>query len=200
VGIYGSSELGTGIMAVGGVQANMQLFPQGLPGPERTTSHNRGELACDSNSDLWFSIDGGNPGTWRKISGPATSGALHVLPEPLRAFDSRSGAKLAAGSVTTVSVASGKNGVGATVTAVPAGATAALVNVTLTGTTGSFGFLKAYSAALTTAPATSAVNWSSPEQSIANEITVALNASAQLKVSPGGASTHVIIDVVGYYR
>ena len=200
VGIFGSSELGTGIMAVGGVQANMQLFPQGLPGPERTTSHNRGELACDSNTDLWFSIDGGNPGTWRKVVGPATAGALHVLPEPLRAYDSRSGARLTAGSVTTIGLTTGRNGVGATVAAVPVGATAALVNVTLTDTTGSGGFLKAYSAALTTAPATSVVNWSAPNESIANEITVALNPTAQIKLSPGVAATHVVVDVVGYYR
>ncbi len=200
VGIYGSSELGTGIMAVGGVQANLQLLPGGLPGPERTTSHNMGELACDSSGDVWFSIGGGNPGTWRKVSGPATAGALHVLPEPLRAYDSRSASRLAAGSVTTVSLATGRNGAGVLLVAVPAGATAALVNVTLTGTVGTFGFIKAYSAALASPPATSVMNWSSTDENIANEITVALNSSAQLKVAPGGGATHVIVDIVGYYR
>lgn len=200
VGIYGSSELGTGIMAVGAVQANMQLFAAGLPGPERTTSHNKGELACDSTGDLWFSIGGGNPGTWRKLSGAATAGSLHVLPEPLRAYDSRTTTKRTAGSTTTISVAAGRNGAGTVTPAVPLGATAALVNVTLTGTVGSFGFLQVYSAALSAPPATSALNWSSADQSVANEITVALDANAQLKVTPGVAATDVIIDVVGYYR
>ena len=173
VGIFGSSELGTGIMAVGGVQANMQLFPEGLPGPQRTTSHNKGELACDSTGDLWFSINGGNPGTWRKVSGPATAGVLHVLPEPLRAYDSRSGAKRAAGTTTTVSVANGRNGARVTVPAVPAGAIAAHVNITLSGTVGSLGYVQVYSASLTSPPATSAINWSAPGQDIANEVTVA---------------------------
>lgn len=200
VGIYGSSELGTAIMAVGSVQANLQLVPGGSPGPERTTSHNVGELACDSSGDLWFSIGGGNPGTWRKISGSATAGALHVLPEPLRAFDSRPTGRLAAGTTTTVSVATGRNGAGVVVAAVPAEATAALVNITLTGTIGSFGFLQAYSASLATAPATSVMNWSSPDDNVANEITVALNPTAQLKLTPGVAATHVIVDVVGFYR
>jgi hypothetical protein len=200
VGIYGSSELGTGIMAVGEIQANLQLFPAGLPGPERTTSHNQGELACDSTGELWFSIGGGNPGTWRKLSGPKTAGALHLLAEPLRAFDSRSTAKLAGGSTTTVSVSTGRNGTGSSVAAVPANATAGLLNVTLTGTVGSFGYLQAYSAALVAAPATSVMNWSSPEENIANEITVALNPTSQLKLTIGGGATHVIIDVIGYYR
>jgi hypothetical protein len=200
VGIYGSSELGVGIMAVGEVQANVQLVAAGLPGPERTTSHNQGELACDSTGELWFSVGGGNPGTWRKLSGPKTAGALHILPEPLRAFDSRSGAKLAATSTTTVGVSTGRNGLGVSVAAVPATATAALVNVTLTGTVGSFGFVQAYSAALIAPPATSVMNWSSPDENIANEITVALNPTAQLKLTIGGGATHVIVDVVGYYR
>jgi hypothetical protein len=191
---------GNGVVARSDVGSNLVLHSQGLAPTARPGAFVKGSVVGDANGDVWLCIVAGTPGTWRKIGGPATSGALHVLPEPLRSYDSRSGAKLAAGSTTTVPLANGKNGLNVSVAAVPAGATAALVNVTLTGTVGGFGFLQAYSAALAAPPATSVMNWSSANDSVANEMTIAVDSAPAIKLTVGANDTHIIVDVVGYYR
>ncbi len=191
--------VGTGVSASGG-HANMALPAFGPAAPDRNAVYTTGSVIVDSSGDLWYCVSAGIPGTWRKLSGGGTAGSLHLLPEPLRAYDSRTTGRLAAGSTTTISLANGRNGAGATIAAIPAGATAALVNVTLTGTVGNFGFIQAYSASLPAPPATSVMNWSTPDDNVANEMTVKVDATAQISISVGVNSTHVIADVVGYYR
>jgi hypothetical protein len=159
-----------------------------------------GEMACDASGDLWVCVAAGNPGSWRKLAGAATAGALHVLPEALRAYDSRSAAKAAVGATTTISLATGLNGADVSLPAVPAGASAALINLTLTATEGNFGYIQAYSAALATKPRASAMNWSTPNDNVANEVTVAVDASGKIKIGLEVNTSHFIIDVVGYYR
>lgn len=198
-GVVGRAGLGTGLHAQGG-HANMSLFAEGAAAPNRNAVYTAGSVIVDSSGDLWFCVSAGIPGTWRKLSGGGTAGSLHLLAEPLRAYDSRTTGRLAAGSTTTISLANGRNGAGATVPAVPAGATAALVNITLTGTVGTFGFIQAYSAALASPPATSVMNWSTPDDNVANEMTIKVDATAQISVTVGVSSTHAIADVVGYYR
>ena len=78
------------------------------------------------------------------------AGELRLLDEPVRAYDSRqvpADGKLVAGTARTVDLATGLNGAGASVVAVPAGARAAQITVTITQTVGS-GFLSVYSNAL----------------------------------------------------
>jgi hypothetical protein len=201
-GVYAFTDKDDGAALVASAPSgvNVRLAAFGSPAPSRAVTHSLGDVVVDSTGDAWICVLAGNPGTWRKLAGAGTAGALHLLPEPLRTYDSRSGSKLAAGSTTTVSLANGKNGAGATVAAVPAGASAVLANVTLTGTVGVFGFIQAYSAALASPPATSVMNWSSPDDSVANEMTIVVDATSQIKVTVGVAATHIIIDVVGYYR
>jgi hypothetical protein len=210
-GIYGFTEhaagtavvarasLGTGIHAQG-THSNVMLFAEGAPAPSRSGIYAAGNIIVDASGDLWYCVSSGIPGAWRKLSGPATAGSLHLLPEPLRAYDSRSGSRLVAGSTTTISLATGRNGANVMLAAIPAGASAALVNITLTGTVGNFGFIQAYSAALASPPSTSVMNWSTPDDNVANEMTVKVDATSQISVSVGVNSTHVIADVVGYYR
>lgn len=129
------------------------------------------------------------------------SGGLHLLAEPLRAYDSREGTapkKLAADETRTVNLWFGKDGAGATKLAVPPGASGALVTVTVTDTEVG-GFVKVYSAALTTAPATSSINWSADGQNLAVSTSVAVSDGADIKLTGGSHSTNVVIDVVGYY-
>jgi hypothetical protein len=81
--------------------------------------------------------------------------------------------------------------------ALPPGATAAMVTITVTGTSDPGGYLKAYSAA-SNEPATSVINWSGADNDVATSTDVAVDAAGQMKVTAGGSSTHIVIDVVGY--
>jgi hypothetical protein len=135
--------------------------------------------------------------------GPAAAGEVHLLAEPLRAYDSRTtDGALALNTTRTVSLAKGVNGAGINQTAVPVGATGAIVTLTVTntgtGVGGAGGFLKLYSAALTAPPAISTVNWFGGNQNIATTTQVAVNANGQVKVTDGANATDFVIDVVGW--
>lgn len=132
--------------------------------------------------------------------GPAPAGEAHLLPVPLRAYDSRdaAGAKITPNETRTIGLALGKDSTNASLVAVPPGATAAIVTLTVTETTGTGGFLKLYSAALTDPPATSSINWSGVNQNIAVSTQVAVDASGKVKVTGGANATHFVIDVIGY--
>ncbi len=81
----------------------------------------------------------------------------------------------------------------------PAGAAAALLNVTVTDTVGS-GFLIVYPAG-TTRPGTSNINWFGSGQTIANNATVAVSAGGAVQIYCGGGGApqaHVIVDLLGY--
>ena len=131
--------------------------------------------------------------------GPAPAGEAHLLPVPLRAYDSRdnSGAKIAPLETRTISLATGKDASNASVIAVPPGATAAMVTLTATATSGNGGFLKLYSADIAE-PATSSINWSTAGENVAVSTTVAVDATGRVKVTAGANSMHFVIDVIGY--
>lgn len=109
-----------------------------------------------------------------------------LLSKPVRMYDSRSGARIAAGQVRTHQLAS----------QVPVGATGVLLNVTVTGTQSS-GFLTVY-ASDQSAPGTSSINWDSSGRTLANAVTSAIPASRSINVRCGSSSTHYIVDLVGY--
>jgi hypothetical protein len=137
-------------------------------------------------------------------AGPAPAGEAHLLPTPLRAYDSRdsAGAKILAGETRTISLASGHT-LGSTVQtiAVPPGATAAIVTLTVTETAGGVGgnggFLTMYNASITQ-PATSSINWAGADQNIAVSTQVSVNSAGQVKVTAGANATHFVLDVIGY--
>jgi hypothetical protein len=129
------------------------------------------------------------------------AGELRLLDEPVRAYDSRlvpADGKLVAGTARTIDLATGLNGAGGTVTAVPAGARAAQITLTITQTVGS-GFLSAYSNALTVPPSISTINWTVPNSDIATSTTLAVDGSGKIALLAGLNGTHVIVDVTGYY-
>jgi CHRD domain len=136
-------------------------------------------------------------------AGPAPTGEAHMLPVPLRAYDSRdaSGPKIVPFEKRTISLASGKDGAGTTMLAVPPGATAAIVTLTVTDTSigvgGNGGFLKMYAAGVTE-PATSSINWAGADQNVSVTAQVAVDAAGQVTISDGANSTHFVVDVVGY--
>lgn len=113
------------------------------------------------------------------------AGATGLLPTPVRAYDSRvSGGKLAKGSTRVITLPA---------SAVPAGTTAALVNITATNGKTS-GYLKVYPGNAS-APASSAINFAAGP-AIANAMTVGVSSARQIRIY-ASADVHVIVDVSG---
>jgi CHRD domain len=136
-------------------------------------------------------------------TGTRPAGEAHLLPSPLRAYDSRTvDGPLAPNVTRTVSLASGKDGAQATQLAVPAGATGAIVTLTVTDTTvgvgGPGGFLTLYSNNLATPPSTSSINWTGAGQNLAVTTQVAVDALGRVKVTDGANATNFVLDVIGY--
>jgi hypothetical protein len=129
----------------------------------------------------------------------ATLGDTVTLTEPVRAYDSRQGTDgpLAPNGTRVIDLTSGLDGTGATLPGVPMGAKSAIVTVTVTQTVDS-GYVVAYSNAVVGVPATSTVNWSQSNQSVASTTTVALDGAAKIKLTAGPRGTQVIVDVIGY--
>jgi len=121
-----------------------------------------------------------------------------LLPIPLRAYDSRTAdGPLAAGTTRTIGLASGKDAAGTSMLALPPGASSAVITLTITQTVGA-GFVKVYSAALTTEPPTSSINWSSADQILSVSTPVAVDGQGRVKITAGVNATQVVVDVVGY--
>lgn len=193
-----------GITTAGAV-ADLRLAGGGSPPPARGDGHIAGELTCDGNGHVWLCIVTGSPGRWIRLAGDDTTdtiaaGALTMLRSPTRCYDSRSGypplsgggpkGALTGGSQRAIDTSNNN-------THVPLGATAVLVNLTVTNTSPA-GFLALYSNALPAWPGTSSINWDRTGQSTANLSVVAIDASRKLKAY-ANTTTDFLIDVLGYY-
>ncbi len=67
-GIYGRSPNGWGGRFEGG-NAHLLLIPRDSVGfPTTGGAHAKGELSMDKNATLWVCVEGGNPGTWRRVA------------------------------------------------------------------------------------------------------------------------------------
>ena len=174
----------------------------GAPGDTVLGTYPTGTLAYNASSglELW-QIDGISPGTRPTLlARPGTAGALTLLLEPVRVYDSRPGAtpdlpndgRIATGDVRTIGLLdSGAEGFIENIDAV-------MINLTVTETIG-FGFLTVFAADITATPNVSSINWFADRMSVANHVVSAVDL-AQLKVAcGGGGSTHFIIDVIGVY-
>ncbi len=123
---------------------------------------------------------------------------LNLLPTPIRVYDSRAGANPA----TVVKGALANNAtrvIDCTLGgAVPPGAAAAMITLTLTGT-GAGGYMALWRNGLAD-PGTSSINWDHTGTSVAVTTVVALDEAARLTAKAGpNASTNFIIDVIGFY-
>lgn len=122
----------------------------------------------------------------------------------MRVYDSRRPAPapgvLTSGTNQVISVADARNlNTGAVVTnnVVPVGASGIAYNLTVTQTSNS-GFLSIARGSATVATA-STINWSAAGTTLANASVVGLDTFRRVKVFCGSGSTHLILDVVGYY-
>lgn len=124
------------------------------------------------------------------------AGALRMLIEPVRAYDSRTVTQLAGNEVRPIDLKVNASG-GAS--GMPVGTRAAIVTLTVTRTIDG-GFLTLFSNALEGIPATSTVNWTAANQDVAATTTVAVDGNGMVKVAAGPNGTHFIVDVIGYYQ
>lgn len=159
------------------------------------------------NGNLYFCVDHtgllGQNAKWRRITGPTAAGAFHAI-SPVRVYDSRQSwatpnGVLAPNTNVTVSVATAYANDGTpTNNVVPAGATAVAYNATVSGATG--GNYLAITPGDSTSFTASALNFVAGVD-VANASVVKLDSSRQIKVFCGNqsGSTHVLIDIVGYY-
>jgi hypothetical protein len=100
-------------------------------------------------------------------------------------YDSRTGAgKLAAGEERVIDVG------------VPAGARAAVLNLTVTETEAA-GFVAVFAANVPW-PGNSSVNWSTTGETVANAVITPVGPDGKIKVFGGVNKTHIVIDSQGY--
>lgn len=203
VGVEANGAVGLGVRTGGaGGAINLRPVVDAAP-PARTTAYIRGTLDVDANGDVWYCYQAGSPGRWRKLTGASTAGAFHAL-TPGRVYDSRepipAPGPLSGGEHRTISVADRRNPEGGAVAAanfVPAGATAVAANITVASVAGR-GFLAVNPGGITAVTA-STINWSGPDQAIANGVILALNPNRELTIVAGGGTTHVVVDITGYW-
>jgi hypothetical protein len=215
-GVIGASNTGNGVVGAGKVAdfvaggSGVLIFTKGAfatTPPTGTTVP--GTLARAEDGSLWYSAVAGS---WVKLAGPTggtSAGTLHVI-APVRVYDSRlqipaAPAKLAFKENRVVSIADARNeasGLVTTANVVPAGATAVLANLTITETEGELGGFLSVVPGDATALSGSSINWSGPDQNIANGLTAKISADRKLNVFCGGVTTsktHFVIDISGYY-
>ncbi len=194
---HGEGNTSKGLL-VSGRKATMQFAPHpevGNPAPLGLgLPFVAGDVIYDDDDNLWLCVTDGSPGQWRKVAGPASSGAFHAI-VPARVHDSRSGAKLAPEEERVVSV---RRQLAGNVEIVPSKSTAVAMTLTVTQTEIG-GYASVFPA---DAPwgGTSSINWFGTNQDIATTVISKLDGTRQIKVRGGGAgATHFVIDIAGYY-
>jgi hypothetical protein len=169
--------------------------------PPKSGFYFQGSLICSvDGSGTWICVTSGTPGLWRKVAGPAAAGAFHAI-SPQRVYDSRHTSKLSHGQTRNVVVANAINSAGAVTVhdLVPAGATAIALNLSIL-TTVAAGSLTAWPQGLPR-PLSTVIQWRATGQALTNGFTAAISASRELTFyCAGTGSTHLLIDVGGYYR
>jgi hypothetical protein len=196
-GVAARADTGIGLKAVSN---KTQLLLTGNPVAPQIAGKARikGEMVFDTNADLWLCTTSGTPGLWRKIMGRSAAGSFHILTSTVRIYDSRAG-------LNPTGVTKGQIGNFATRTidakigdAIPAGATAVLVNLTIVNT-GEPGYLGLYQNGITW-PGNSTINWNQPGTLLANSAICALDDQARFAVKANAGFTDFVIDAIGYYR
>ncbi len=176
-----------------------------IPAPPSTTfTRSGGEVVFDGDYTLWLCVADGTPGTWRRLAGPSTAGALTVLPSPVRVYDSRPGQPPFVAPQTRLAAGTPRTGLALTTASsgIPTDATAAIVTTTVANTGGGSptipGFLTLYANGVPT-PNASTLNWTTAGAVVATTTTVALGPNATI-AALANYTTDLIIDAIAYYR
>ncbi|MCU1452173.1 MAG: hypothetical protein JWN46_319 [Acidimicrobiales bacterium] len=207
-----SGGIGMSIETIGDTQASLQtsLGTTAPPPPATSQTHLAGDLQVDTDgsvsalqrsprSNLWFCVGDGTPGTWRKLAGPATAGAFHVLHAPVRVYDSRPGTspstppktRLVAGTARTLDVTGNSSGV-------PKGATAVMCNLLVVNAASGNGNFTIWANGVAR-PAANNMVWGGSTGRFSSLAVTALDANAKCQVV-SNVGTDFVLDIVGYYR
>jgi hypothetical protein len=177
---------GVGVSA-GGPKAALRLKPAGSAPVTRNEDYYGGEVLVDETGTLWCCVTPGRPGTWRELASGASAGVLHLLDTPVRAYDSREPHQpLLDGQDRTVQLGS----------SLPDHALAALFNVTSTASTGR-GYLTLFPAG-TPWPQVTSLSFSGADVT-ASVVSRVSSTGVTVRVVGSGASTDVLLDLVGWY-
>jgi hypothetical protein len=206
-GVKGIATSGPGVLAesASGLDINLNgtgrllLKSSASVGGPAAGTHAVGEVTRDGQANYWVCIAAGTPGTWRRLGGGSSVGALQLLSQPKRCYDSRAAQPPAGGGTKGILAAhaqrvidSKNNG-----TTVLPGATAVMINITIRSASAA-GLISAYSAGLATWPGTTTLAWSRNAESSSNLAVVGVDSQAKFKVY-ASARTNFWVDVLGYY-
>ncbi len=168
--------------------------------------HEPGELYVDADGTLWYTVaipgsDDEGAVRFVKLAGSGTVGALQPLPFPIRVYDTRQGDdsdKAAAGSVSEVDHTTKLDG---SPSGLPAGATAAQLNLTIADSENK-GFFSVSATGVDTPDAEvfSNGNWTQAGTNLGTAVTTAVSPDGRIDIELGPeGGTHLIVDVVGFY-
>lgn len=209
--IRGDANNGVGVIARSSKGATARLEGSGREEVPKFGTWVAGDLVTvtpgpPGKVEIWLCVEGGTPGSWRLVGSPESAGA-YVPIVPVRVYDSRwigvpglvTGI-LTPGTVRTIPVANGRSATGVVTqsNAVPPGASAVTMNITVDKTVGRGNIAIVPGDVVTSA--TSSINWSTTGTVVANGITVRLN-SVDRTVNALGRSNNadLIVDITGYY-
>lgn len=197
--LYGEANTGPGLTTIS-LYANLALAgdPSRLAPTSDSVEHFAGDVVTDKDGNQWVCVAGGTPGTWRKTAGPAAAGALHVLPVPVRIYDTRTGTNpsqgpktpFAAGQTRVLDCKVNNSGV-------PAGATAVAATVLLVNAANSNGNFTIWANGKPK-PSSNTLVWGGSTGRFTTSALTALDAAAKIQVN-ASAPTDLVIDIVGYY-
>lgn len=182
-------------------QVQLRLAPSAGRGAPTSDSfaHKVGDLVRDDAGDLWYCSVAGTPGTWRKVSGPSASGAVHLLATPVRIYDSRPGTLPSVGNKTafdggevrTLDCRVNSSGV-------PSGAVGVILTCMVVNAVAGSGNFTVWSASKPK-PAANTMVWGGTAGRASTLAMSAAGTSAAINVSPS-IPCDVVVDVVGYFR
>jgi hypothetical protein len=194
-GIIVQGDVGVGIIADGNFGNAWFLAGGGSPAGSGAFP---GVLWVDGGGNWWgATVDSDTDSVWRKLAGPSTAGQLHILPVPVRVYDSRPGLPPVAVGPKSQTVGNTARTIDTTANGsnVPFNANGVLVNLTIAGP-----LTPGFAAAWPTGPypGTSSVNFAAG-QNVAATTVVGCGPSATIQVLSNTVSDF-LIDVIGYYQ
>ncbi len=157
----------------------------------------QGELAFDTNKDLWICVSPGTPGDWRRLAGRKTAGSLSLLDATTRIYDSRPGTQPPTGTK-GIFASHEERTIDCAAAGVSTRATAVLINATATNTNpgGFFAFFKNG----TVWPNNSSLSWGVAKSTIANLAVVAVDNGKFTARMEGAGGADLVVDCIGYYQ
>lgn len=155
-----------------------------------------GSLYVDGVGNWWAAVTTETPAVWRKLAGPSTAGQLHVLPAPVRVYDSRPGelpatepkVQMQVNVPRTIDTRNNSSGV-------PDAAAAVLITLTVVGPAAA-GFATAWPSG--DIPSTSTINFA-PGQTIATTTTVGCGPLGSIQILSNSV-LDFLVDVIGFYQ